>query len=60
MKQLVKFTGILLVIIAALLLTLLVAGVFDSSELWDNAATILKFVLIGFGASALIMLIAKK
>lgn len=60
MKNLINFTLILLVVVAALLLTLAVAGVFDSKDLWDNFATVLKFVGIGFGASAAIMLIAKR
>lgn len=60
MQQLIKFTLILIVLLTAGLLTLLVAGVLDSSELWNNLSTVLKFAAIGFGASAIILLIAKK
>lgn len=60
MKQLLRFTAILLVIIVAILLTLVVTGVFGSDEFWDNLIDVLKLVGIGVGASAAILLIAKK
>ena len=60
MKQLLRFTAILLVIIVAILLTLVVTGVFSSDEFWDNLEDILKLVGIGVGAATAILLIAKK
>jgi hypothetical protein len=60
MKQLARFTAILLVIVVAIPLTLVVTGVFSSDEFWSNLVDILKLVGIGVGATAAILLIAKK
>ena len=60
MNNLVRLTVILIVLVAAMLLTLFVAGVLDSNELWNNMSKVLQFVGIFFGASLAIMFIAKK
>jgi uncharacterized membrane protein len=60
MNNLVRFTVVVLIVFVAILLTLAVAGVMSSKELWNNMATIAKLVAIFFGASALIMLVANK
>jgi hypothetical protein len=60
MKQLFRFTAILLVIIVAILATLVVTGVFSSDEFLDNLVDVLKLVGIGVGASSVILLIVKR
>lgn len=60
MQNLVRFTLILLVLIAAVLLCLLVAGVLSSQELWENFSTVFKITAIIFVASAVVLLISKK
>lgn len=49
-----------IVIFAAMLLTLMVAGVIDSAELWNNFSKVIQIIGIFFVASAVIMFLAKK
>lgn len=60
MQNLIRFTLILLVVIAAVLLTLAVAGVLSSTELKDNMLLVGKITAIVFAASAIILLVSKK
>ncbi len=60
MQNLVRFTLIILVIFAAMLLTLFVGGVLESDELWSNFSKVLQFVGIFFVASAAILLLVRK
>lgn len=60
MRNLLRFTLMVIVIFAAMLLTLMVAGVIDSAELWNNFSKVIQIIGIFFVASAVIMFLAKK
>ena len=60
MQNLVRLTIILVVLVAAMLLTLFVAGVLESEELWSNMSKVLQFVGIFFAASLAILFVSKK
>ena len=60
MNNLFRFTGIIVVLVAAIFLVLAVAGVLSSSELWKNLTKVAELAGILAVCSALVMLLAKK
>ena len=60
MSNLVRFIGIIFVIIIAMLLMLAVGGVLSSKDLWHNVVKVAEFGGIALVASGLVLLIAKK
>ena len=60
MSNLVRFIGIIFVIIIAMLLMLAVGGVLSSKDLWHNVVKVVEFGGIALVASGLVLLIAKK
>jgi hypothetical protein len=60
MNNLLRFTGIVIVLIVASMLILAVAGVLSSSELWKNLVKVAELTAILVVASAAVMLLAKK
>ena len=60
MSNLLRFTGISFVLIAATMLVLAIGGVLSSSELWHNLAKVAELVGTLLVACALVMFLAKK
>lgn len=60
MSSLIRFTGIIVVLILATLGILAVAGVLSSTEFWHNVAKVAELSGIIFVACGLVMVLAKK
>ncbi len=60
MNNLIRFTGILVVLLAASLLVLAVGGVLSSTQLWHNLTKVVELAGILFAACALVMVFTKK
>lgn len=60
MSNLIRFVGIIVVLILAALLMLAVGGVLSSTQLWHNATKVVELAAIVLVASAIVLLFTKK